>query len=429
VNTKKFAGVAVRGSARRRTLRATGILGASALIAMASIVATIPPAAYATSYPSWSDVVAARASTAATQAATTKINSLISSLNSQLQTAQADATAKGEAAYTAEQTYFAAEAKQKTLQEQVDVAAARAAKSHKQVAEYVAQLARGAGDGGGTTLQLFLNGKTAGQVLNDLGAIGQISQGENDIYKLALSQQKTAKQLTTLATAQAGILAGQKQAADAAEAAATAAAANLQTAVTAQTAHQQTLTLQLAALTTKLKMTEKQYAAGVAAAAAAAAASGGSGGTVGSAQPGAVDAQGWALPTIGVITSPWGYRYDPADNYNWQMHYGDDIADGCLQPIYAAHAGTVTYVGPYGDIGNYVIINDGDQYSTAYGHIANGETFVHIGQHVAGGQNIARTGSTGTSTGCHLYFQVMVNGSPVNPAPFMQARGIILGRL
>jgi murein DD-endopeptidase MepM/ murein hydrolase activator NlpD len=419
MTTNKFAGGAARGSTRGKSLRLTGILGVSALVAVASIVATNPAAAYATTYPSWSDVLAARNSASATQAATTQITHLLTSLSSQLQAAQTDAAAKGAAAYAAEQTYFAAEAKQKTLQAQADAAAARAAKSHKQVAEYVAQLARGSGSGDGTTLQLLLNGKAAGQLLNSLGEVGQISQGENDIYKLALSQQKTAKELTTSATVAAGVLADQKKAADAAEASATAAAAKLQSAVTEETAHKQALTLELAALTTKLKMTEKQYAAGVAAETPAS----------GSGSAGAANAQGWALPTVGVITSPWGYRNDPADNYNWQMHYGDDIAHGCLQPIYAAHAGTVTYVGPYGDIGNYVVINDGDSYSTAYGHIANGETFVHIGQHVSGGQNIARTGSTGTSTGCHLYFQVMVNGNPVDPVPFMRARGIILGQL
>jgi murein DD-endopeptidase MepM/ murein hydrolase activator NlpD len=140
-----------------------------------------------------------------------------------------------------------------------------------------------------------------------------------------------------------------------------------------------------------------------------------------------VDSQGWALPTAGRISSPWGYRFDPAAGYAWRMHYGDDIADGCLQPIYAATAGTVTYVGPFGDIGNQVVINHGGGISTAYGHIANGKTFVRIGQQVDAGQNIAATGSTGISTGCHLYFQVMIGGDPVNPVPFMLARGITIG--
>jgi len=139
-----------------------------------------------------------------------------------------------------------------------------------------------------------------------------------------------------------------------------------------------------------------------------------------------VNAQGWALPTVGVITSPWGYRYDPAAGYSWRMHYGDDIAHGCLQPIYAAHAGTVTYAGPYGDIGNYITINDGDGIATptatsrtARRSCATANTW-RRSEHRA--HRLDRT-----STGCHLYFQVLVNGDPVNPVPFMRDRGIILG--
>ncbi len=417
MNSTGIARAITRAVDRRRRHRAGGILVVAMLIALTSVIATSPSAAFATTYPTWADVLAARQNQAATQAAITQINALIASLNAQLQAAQADAAAKGALAYTAEQNYFAAEAKEKTLQDQVDVATAKAAKSRKEVAAYVAELARGAGGSEGTTLQLLLNGGTASQLLNDLGAIGQVSGREDGIYKQALFDQNSANQLSVLAKQQAVIRDNEKKAADAAEAAAAAAAAALQSAVAAQTAHQQSLTLELAALTTQLNMTEAQYQAGVAAAAAAA----------GAGRAGVVDAQGWALPTVGVITSPWGYRYDPAAGYRWRMHYGDDIAHGCLQPIYAAHGGTVTYAGPYGDIGNYVVINDGDGIATAYGHIANGQTFVRNGQHVAAGQNIARTGSTGTSTGCHLYFQVLVNGNPVNPAPFMRDRGIILG--
>ena len=416
MNPTSIARVTARALAPRRGLRLAGILGVTVLIAVASVVVTNPPPAFATTYPTWADVLAARQNQAASQAAVNQITALIATLNTQLQAAQADADAKGAIAYTAEQNYFAAEAKQKTLQAQVDVAPANAAKSQKQVAAYVAELARGAGGSNGTTLELLLNSKTASQLLNDLGAIGQVSGRENDVYRQALFDQKSAKQLSTLAAQQAAIRDTDKKAADAAEAAAEAAAATLQSAVAAQTAHQQSLTLQLAALTTQTNMTETQYEAGVAAAAAA-----------GAGRAGVVNAQGWALPTAGVITSPWGYRYDPAAGYSWRMHYGDDIAHGCLQPIYAAHGGTITYAGPYGDIGNYIIVNDGDGVATAYGHIANGQTFVHNGQHVSAGQNIAKTGSTGTSTGCHLYFQVLVNGNPVDPVPFMRARGITLG--
>jgi murein DD-endopeptidase MepM/ murein hydrolase activator NlpD len=417
VDTNQIAAGHGRRSVASRPARVLGVLVVGILLAAGSLALAAPSAAYATTYPTWADVVAARASQAATKAAVAQITSLIASLNTQLQAAQADADAKGKIAYDAEQSYFKAETKQKTLQAQVDAAAAKAAKSRHEIGEYAAQLARGTGGNQNVTLNLLLNGKTAGRLLDDLGAVGQVSKREGQIYVLAQAEQKTANQLTKLAAAQAVILAAQKKTADAAEAAATAAATALQTAVAAQTAHQQSLTIELAALTTQLTMTETQYNAGVAAEEAA----------DGAGRAGIVDAQGWALPTAGRITSPWGYRFDPAAGYAWRMHYGDDIANGCLQPIYAAHGGTVTYAGPYGDIGNYVIVNDGDGISTAYGHIANGQTFVRIGQHVASGQNIARTGSTGTSTGCHLYFQVLVNGNPVDPVPFMRDRGITIG--
>jgi murein DD-endopeptidase MepM/ murein hydrolase activator NlpD len=392
-----------------------GIIGVAAFLVAGSLFANNAPAAYATTYPTWADVVAARNSEAATKAAVNQIQSLLASLNSQLTTANADAAAKGEAAAAAEQKYTLAADKQHTLQLQEQTAAAKAAKSEQELAGYASQLARGPSGGGGwSTMSLLLNGDSEGQLLNDLGAIGQISKGENALLQQALSDQSSVKQLTALAAAQAQILDQQKQVADAAKDAAAKAAATLQAAVTAEAAHQQQLNVELAALTTNYTMTATQYDAGVAAA-------------NGAGQAGVVDAQGWARPTVGVITSPWGYRYDPAQGYRWAMHYGDDIAHGCLQPIYAATAGTVTYAGVYSDFGNYITINHGGGVSTSYGHIASGQTFVHVGQTVQAGQNIARTGSTGASTGCHLYFAVMVNGGWVDPVPFMRARGISLG--
>jgi murein DD-endopeptidase MepM/ murein hydrolase activator NlpD len=391
------------------------MIGVSAFLIAGSLIASSAPPAYATTYPTWADVVAARASKAAAQAEVTQIQSLLASLSSQLTVANANATATGVAAAVAEQKYTLAAAKEHTLQVQEQDAAARAAKSEAELGGYASQLARGPSSGGGwSTMSLLLNGKSEGQLLNNLGAIGQVSKEENALLQKALSDQNSVKQLTADASAQAQILKVQKQAADAAKAAAADAAAKLQVAVAAEAVHQQALNVELAALTTNYNMTESQYEAGVAAA-------------NGAGQAGVVDAQGWARPTVGVITSPWGYRYDPAQGYRWAMHYGDDIADGCLKPIYAAAAGTVTYSGIYSDYGNYITINHGGGISTSYGHIASGETFVHVGQTVQAGQNIARTGSTGASTGCHLYFAVSVGGGWVDPVPFMRARGIALG--
>jgi murein DD-endopeptidase MepM/ murein hydrolase activator NlpD len=407
------AGAASAERARRAKLRIAAVIGTGAFLVASTLVSA--PAAFATSYPTWADVVAARHSAAATKAEVANIRDLLAGLSRQLTAANTDAAAKGQAAVAAEQKYTLAQDKEQTLRLQEKAAAAKAAKSKRELGGYASQLARGPGGSGGwSTMSLLLNGKSEGHLLNDLGAIGQISTEQNSLLQKALSDQNSVKQLTTLATAQEHILAVQKQAADAAKAAAALAAAKLQVAVTAEATHETALTVLETALTSKANMTEAQYEKGVAA-------SGGAG------RAGVVDGDGWALPTAGVITSPYGYRYDPAQGYSWAMHYGDDIAHGCLQGIYAATAGTVTYAGIYSDYGNYIRISHGGGISTVYGHIANGETFVHVGQHVAAGQNIARTGSTGASTGCHLYFGVEVSGSWVDPVPFMRARGIKIG--
>jgi murein DD-endopeptidase MepM/ murein hydrolase activator NlpD len=415
VNSNKTMGGALRLPGRRARLRVPGFVGVGILLVAGALFAGGAPAAYATTYPTWADVVAARANTAKAKAEAAEIQGDLTTLNTQLTAADAAAQATALAAATAEQNYTLAAEKEQTLQAQEADAAAKAAKSKQELAGFASQLARGPSAGESwSTISLMLNGKTAGQLLNNLGAIRQISTEEDGLLEKALSDQNSVKQLTALASAQTKILDVQKQAADAAKATAAAAEANLQVLVEAATVHEQQLTVQLAALTTDQAMTEQQYDAGVAAA-------------DGAGQAGVVDSAGWALPTVGVITSPWGYRYDPAQGYAWAFHYGDDIAHGCLQPIYAAAAGTVTYAGVYSDYGNYITINHGNGISTSYGHIANGETFVHVGESVSAGQNIARTGSTGASTGCHLYFAVMQGGSWTDPVPFMRARGITIG--
>jgi murein DD-endopeptidase MepM/ murein hydrolase activator NlpD len=395
-------------------LRIAGMIAVGTLLVAGTLAAGGSSAAFATTYPTYADLVAARSSQAATQALVNQIQGLLAGLDTQLDAANANAIATGNAAVLAEQKYTLAKDKQQTLEQQEKDAAAKAAKSRTQLATYASQLARGASSGGTSTMSLLLNGKATGQLLNDLGAIGQISKEQNALLENALSQQNSVKQLSTLAAAQSQILAVQKQAAEDAKAKAAAAAASLESAVEAAAAHPAELDVLLAAAKTNTALTQAGYNAGVVAA-------------QGSGQAGIVDSQGWALPTVGVITSPWGYRYDPAQGYSWAFHYGDDIAHGCLQPIYAATAGTVTYAGVYSDFGNYISISHANGVSTQYGHIAGGKTFVHVGQQVPAGANIADTGSTGASTGCHLFFAVEVNGNPVDPVPFMSARGIKIG--
>ena len=99
------------------------------------------------------------------------------------------------------------------------------------------------------------------------------------------------------------------------------------------------------------------------------------------------------------------------------MHYGVDFAVPSGTPIYASKAGTVI-VRDYGTInGNYIKLSHSDGTQTYYLHM---NTFsVNQGDYVSQGQQIGTVGSTGSSTGPHLHFQIMVNGEAVNPMEYV----------
>jgi len=100
---------------------------------------------------------------------------------------------------------------------------------------------------------------------------------------------------------------------------------------------------------------------------------------------------------------------------------------GCGAPIYAAHSGKVIYSGWYGTYGNFILIQNTNTVQTGYAHIVNGGLLVKVGQTVGVGQHIANEGTTGASTGCHLHFEVRVNGVAINSVPFMRDEGIRIG--
>jgi murein DD-endopeptidase MepM/ murein hydrolase activator NlpD len=134
---------------------------------------------------------------------------------------------------------------------------------------------------------------------------------------------------------------------------------------------------------------------------------------------------GWALPVHGTLTDVFGPRPSrPAGTA--LFHPGDDIGAACGTTIVAASAGTVVAAGPNGSYGNFVLIDHGNGVQTAYGHIVDGGLAVTVGQAVRAGQPIARVGSTGASTGCHLHFEVRIAGLQIDPLPFMAARGVTL---
>ena len=396
-----------RRLSRNRLVAAVTVLG---ILVTASVTVT-PTAAFATDYPSWAAVQQAKANAAAKQAEINQLMALINALDAQVASTQADAKVKGDAYGTAQDAYYGAAIKQQELETQADAAKALAKQSQTQAGQLAAQLARSSSSG--FQLNLFLNGKDASKVLDGIGDGGRVSARAQGIYEKALQDQKTAQLLTDQANVAKGILNNLKivaqQAYEIAQKAADAAAAALD----AQTAHKAELQAQLVSLTTNANMTEAAYIAGVKA----------QFGADGSTE---ISSSGWARPSIGHITSGFGMRVNPVDG-GYRLHNGTDLAAGCNIAIYAAHAGTVTYAGWYGGLGEFIQIQNDGTYATGYGHIAAGKILVHDGQSVAPGQLIARTGDTGEATGCHLHFMVIINGLPVDAVPFMRGQGIVLG--
>lgn len=99
-------------------------------------------------------------------------------------------------------------------------------------------------------------------------------------------------------------------------------------------------------------------------------------------------------------------------------HEGIDIANSAGTPVVASDGGRVAYAGwSSGGYGNLVVIDHQNGYSTYYGH--NSSVEVTEGQMVAQGEEIAKMGSTGRSTGNHCHFEVRVNGVPKNPFNYL----------
>ncbi len=118
----------------------------------------------------------------------------------------------------------------------------------------------------------------------------------------------------------------------------------------------------------------------------------------------------------GYVSSTFGYRTQPIAGASTN-HKGIDFAAPTGTPIYAAAAGTVISAGYAGNAGNLLVINHGNGLLTYYMHCS--KIYVSAGQTVSRGQNVAAVGTTGNSTGPHLHFQVMLNGTPVNPANYL----------
>ncbi len=116
------------------------------------------------------------------------------------------------------------------------------------------------------------------------------------------------------------------------------------------------------------------------------------------------------------VTSGFGKRNSPTAGAS-TYHKGIDIGASTGTAIYAAASGTVTEAGYSSSRGNYVVIYHSNGVSTAYMHCS--ALYVSSGDKVSQGQTIAAVGSTGISTGPHLHFSVIEDGTYVNPRNYV----------
>jgi murein DD-endopeptidase MepM/ murein hydrolase activator NlpD len=118
------------------------------------------------------------------------------------------------------------------------------------------------------------------------------------------------------------------------------------------------------------------------------------------------------------MTSQFGNRMDPFLG-RLALHAGIDFRVAIGTRVFATAPGTVVVAGRNGGYGNMVEIDHGNGVSTRYGHLST--ILVNVGDTIAAGDPIAKSGSTGRSTGPHLHYEVRLHGDAVDPMRFLNA--------
>jgi len=128
----------------------------------------------------------------------------------------------------------------------------------------------------------------------------------------------------------------------------------------------------------------------------------------------------WPEPNA-QISQPFGpstFWFEPAFGGYPHFHTGIDLTEPFGSPVYAADDGIVALVGSSSSgYGNYVVIAHSGGLDTLYGHLST--ALVKPGQLVIQGQPIGLEGSSGNSTGPHVHFELRINQTPINPAPYL----------
>lgn len=130
------------------------------------------------------------------------------------------------------------------------------------------------------------------------------------------------------------------------------------------------------------------------------------------------------------ISSDFGWREAPCDECS-SDHQGVDFVPGAGADVVAILEGLVVEAGINGGYGNWVVIRhivpsinepgEFEHWKTLYAHLEDGSIpdNVGVGSIVEKGQLIGKVGSTGTSTGPHLHFELLINNEPVDPIPLL----------
>ena len=129
----------------------------------------------------------------------------------------------------------------------------------------------------------------------------------------------------------------------------------------------------------------------------------------------------WPCPSYSRVSSPFGNRVCPF--HGKEFHQGVDLACAGGRDILATRPGKVTTSKYSGSYGNLVIIDHGGGITSRYAHAS--KLLVKSGDSVRVGQKVALVGTTGSSTGCHLHFEIRINGAAKNPLNYVSSKDTV----
>lgn len=125
----------------------------------------------------------------------------------------------------------------------------------------------------------------------------------------------------------------------------------------------------------------------------------------------------WPVESV-VISSGFGYRTSPCRACS-SDHQGTDFTPGYGSKIFSVMEGVVEFSGSGGSYGTHIIIVHPNGWKTLYAHMIPGSNMVSAGDSVNQGQTIGLIGNSGTSTGAHLHFEIIIDGVAQDPMPIL----------